>query len=156
MPSKCDAEEQILSLANDFIMYHAQKKTGNMLALFAKDGEIHFWGTGIDEEGTDINDLRSQFERDFNEVSKIKISSNETKVFTTEQSGVVIGNWNICYQLNGSHQSESLALRTTIYADNTSGNWEIRHVHWSVAYGTQPSGYSLPSKQKMNIEIVQS
>ncbi|MCL1077891.1 hypothetical protein D5R81_10475 [Parashewanella spongiae] len=155
MSNASDAEKKLLSLANDFIVHHAQKKTENMLALFARDGEIHFWGTGIDEEGSDINDLRSQFERDFNEVSKVEISPTDTKVFATEKSGVVIGNWNICYQLNGSHETEILALRTTIYADVTSGSWRIRHAHWSVAYGAQPTGRSFSSKQELNIQLEQ-
>ncbi|MBM7073704.1 nuclear transport factor 2 family protein [Shewanella sp. 202IG2-18] len=147
------AEQELVELSNRFFEYHCQKKTDEIMALFSQDGDIHFWGTGIDEEGTGIDDLRMQFERDFKEVETLRITPETTRVFATPLSGIVTGNWITRYLLKGQTEYDELNLRATLYADVVDGEWRFRHAHWSIAYGSQPEGRSFPEHDEMTITI---
>ena len=105
------AEQELVNLANQFFEYHCQKDTDGILSLFSQDADIHFWGTGIDEEGTSLEDLKQQFDRDFQEVVELKITAVSTKVFTTPLSGIVTGNWITKYLLKGETEYDELNLR---------------------------------------------
>ncbi len=150
------AEQQLVDLSNRFFELHCQKKSDALMELFSQDGDIHFWGTGVDEEGTGIDHLKLQFERDFNEVQTLKITPQSTRVFATPLSGIVTGNWITKYKLIGEDSYDELSLRATLYADVVDGVWRFRHAHWSIAYGSQPEGKSFPEHQEMTISVEQN
>ncbi|MGB0894829.1 MAG: nuclear transport factor 2 family protein [Parashewanella sp.] len=128
-------KEKLQQLAHDFMESHALKQVDNIMNLFVADGNIHYWGASVGEEGFSREALQTFFERDFAEAENITFSIDDLTVFDTEFSGVIIGNWQINYQLKGEVDTQNITLRTTLYAELINECWKIRHAHWSVAYG---------------------
>ncbi len=115
------------------------------MSLFHKEKSVHFWGTGKDEEGFSLPDLKTQLERDYSEVSDIKLTMKEHRILATEHSGVLVANWQVLFRMNNSDTLHDLTVRTTLYGEQSTNRWLLRHAHWSLAYGEQPEGHSFPT-----------
>ncbi|MRI32774.1 hypothetical protein EOPP23_07230 [Endozoicomonas sp. OPT23] len=134
----------LVDLAKNFAAHHSSQNSEAALRLFTHDQKIHYWGTGSDEEGFSISDLKSQLARDHSEVDQLQLSMNKPQLMTTESSGVLIAMWLARYQRQGSKQWHEMPLRGTLYGEQIDGQWLLRHGHWSVAFSEQPEGRSFP------------
>ena len=119
----------------------------NRIGALFSDNEVHCIGTGIDEVLTNRDSLLYALQRDFSELSAVKI--NQEGELTALQIGkAACLRWDLSveYSLKDSPDKVALMppLRFSMVLEQQQGQWKAVQAHISAPLTTQDSGRSFP------------
>ena len=123
-----------------YIQHYMDKNIEGLLDLFCATGDIHVWGTGIDEDINSLIDYTHCLMRDFNEADTLIKLGKTLHTFCHQSTASISCYWYVEYRPAQSTKEWCALppLRSTLYLEQEGEVWKIRHAHWSFPFTEQP------------------
>ncbi len=134
------AVTEILETLDQYSATYAEHDLDGILALFAPDPDIVVIGTGADEKRIGIEEVRQQFERNFNETEASSITWGWQHVSIVDGMAWVAADAVIAVRVAG--KDTRFPIRMTIILEQRHGFWLWVHRHASVPAAGQTMGRS--------------
>ncbi|WP_062270653.1 nuclear transport factor 2 family protein [Endozoicomonas arenosclerae] len=139
-----DDRKDLETMMKGYVSAYEQGDVKAVSQFYVQDANIDIWGTAKDEHATNLNEVKVALMRDFKE-AKTRITTENIRVLTHGEAGVILSDWEVEYQHNGSEKWQKIPMvRSTLYAEKRNGDWKIRHAHWSEPQVYHPEGRSFP------------
>ncbi|MGI9279099.1 MAG: nuclear transport factor 2 family protein [Endozoicomonas sp.] len=143
-----DDNKDLEVMMKDFVKAYDQGDVKAVAQFYVQDDGIDVWGTAKDEHATNLSEVKEALMRDFKE-AKTRITTHNNRTFTRGEAGVILSEWAVEYQHQGSSEWKQIPqVRTTLYVEKRDGVWKIRHAHWSDPQVYHPDGRSFPIDKK--------
>lgn len=134
------AVTEILETLDRYSATYAHHDLDGILALFAPDPDIVLLGTGADEKRIGFDEVRQQFERNFNETEASTITWGWRHVSVVGNMAWVAADAAIAVRVAG--KDVHFPIRMTIVLEHRDGTWLWVHRHASVPATSQAMGKS--------------
>ncbi len=134
------AVAEILETLDRYSATYARHDLDGILELFAPDPDIVLLGTGADEKRIGFDQIRQQFERNFNETEASTITWDWRHVAVVGSMAWVAADAVIAARVAGKDMQ--FPIRMTIVLERRDGAWLWVHRHASVPAAGQAMGKS--------------
>ena len=141
-----DSLQPFQQYLQDYCEAYESLDSSRIGTLFSDD-EVHCIGTGVDEVLTNRDSLLYALQRDFSELSAVKLIQ-EGEITALQIGEAVCLRWDLSveYSLKASPGKVALMppLRFSMVLEQQQGRWKTVQAHASAPLPTQDSGRSFP------------
>jgi hypothetical protein len=142
---KADAQTTaaVLAVLNSLNEAYKQRNLEHLLALFAPDSDMVFYGTGADEKRLGLTELKTQAERDWSQSESFFFEWGWSSVSAAGSVAWVA--MDAIGHVKMAGQEINLPLRVTAVLEHRGAEWLFVQVHGSLAAPEQAEGESFPT-----------
>jgi ketosteroid isomerase-like protein len=133
-------EAAVLAALKKWLETYASRDLEALMGLFKPDPKTIVIGTGADEKRVGLNEIRSQFERDYDQCEAISTELGWYSISTSDSVAWIAGE--ITFKVKASGQEIGLPTRITTVLELQAGQWLIALWHVSVPSAGQTDGES--------------
>ena len=130
MKADTKTEAEVMAVLNRFISAYHHKDLAGMLALFAPDRDVVFYGNGEDEKSIGIEGIREQAEHDWSQSAAISLKIKWSSVSLAGPVAWLAADIEIYAGVGGMEMS--LPARLTAVLEKRAGGWLFMQWHTSL------------------------
>lgn len=135
-------QKAICNLLEEYSQAYHDKDIERILKLFVDSEELVVIGTGDDEWVNGINELKSGFERDFDQADSINVKFRDISISSSGNVAWISGHMNMEATVGG--QDIYLPGRLTAVVLNKNEKWLFANLHYSLPCDLQEEGKAWP------------
>lgn len=135
-------QKAICNLLEEYSQAYHDKDIERILKLFVDSEELVVIGTGDDEWVNGINELKSGFERDFDQADSINVKFRDISISSSGNVAWISGHMNMDATVGG--QDIYLPGRLTAVVLNKNEKWLFANLHYSLPCDLQEEGKAWP------------
>ena len=144
MKADAKTEAAVMSTLRKLFEGYESRDMDSLLSGFAPDPDLVLIGTGADEKGLGLNEVRSHLERSWAQSEAASIELGWSRVSAAGSVAWVAGDAIIHARVNG--QEISFPVRFTAVLEERKGEWLLMQLHDSMPSSEQAEGESFPRK----------
>jgi len=139
-------KKSIFATLEVYAKAYCQKDISSLMSVFANSDNISVIGTGGDELCIGREEIRSLFQRNFNEATAQKFEWNWYDIIISGDHAVVAATLTIHIEHRG--KQVKVPLRWTIVLKNNNEQWLWIHRNASIADSKQNAGNAYPETEE--------
>jgi len=144
MKADPETEAAVLAFLDRFADSYARRDADRLLELYARDPDLVFIGTGIDETAIGPEEMADGLREDFSELEAVSIEQKWlSPVSAAGPVAWVAGEWVVGWKAEG-REGRAL-MRRTFVLERRSDKMLIVHSHASFPASDQPAGQHWPT-----------
>lgn len=136
-------ETAILAVLHGFAAAYQGRDIDGMMAHFAPDPTLVFFGTGADEKRVGVDEIRAQIQRDFDQSERISITWGWYAITIAGRLAWVAAEAVVNAHVEG--HDLSVPLRATFVCEERKRKWLVVQGHLSAPIPSQEAGHSFPT-----------
>lgn len=143
MRADAKTEAEIKAVLTELTDAYKREDMEALMACFAPDPDIVFYGTGADEKRIGSEGVRIQARRDWDQTESISLAFDDVSI---SAAGPVA--WAAIdggFEIRAGGQQFTLPARATMVLERRNGRWLILQGHFSAPAAGQAEGESIPS-----------
>jgi len=137
------SETQIKTTLDHFVKAYEKKDIEGLMSLFSKKPGVVFIGTGSDEKCLGLDRIKIQFERDFMQSEKMRVSKKWETFSVAGEMAWLAAEVDFGTKIKG--KSQEFLTRLTAVLENHDEEWRFVHMHISLPPTQQKAGESFPA-----------
>ena len=135
-------EEEIMKVMAKIFEAYENKDLDAVSSFFAPDPDVVLIGTGIDEKGIGMEQIRAMIKRDFDQADTISVEIHWKSISAAESFAWLSSD--LINKVTVGDKELTLSGRLTALFENREDKWLIRQWHYSMPFSAQPEGQSFP------------
>ena len=144
MKADLKTESEVMSEVKQFFKEFAAKDLDAVMASFAPDPDVVVIGTGADERGIGLNEVRAIFERAFSQFDEASFDFGWHSVSVVGPLALLATDVALIVIANGREVSQH--IRLTCVLEKRGDRWLVLQSHDSVPDREQAEGEAFPSR----------
>lgn len=136
MKADTKTETEVIAVLNKFISAYHDKDLPSILALFATDSDVIFYGNGEDEKSIGIEGIREQAEHDWAHDASINLEVRWSSVSAVGSVAWLAADIEIHALVNGLEMV--MPARLTAVLEKRAGKWLFMQWHSSLPTVEEP------------------
>jgi len=144
MKADAKTEAEVMVVVNRMFEAFSNRDPDSLPVLFVPDPDMVFLGTGADEKGIGIEELRAEWERAFAQSEAATVEIQWHSVSAAGKVAWVTLDANVGAETGG--REISFPVRGTVVLEQRGDKWLIAQSHMSAPAAAQKEGQSWPSE----------
>ena len=132
-----------MSVLNGLAKSYGERDIDRVMALFAPDADVVWYGSGPDEKRIGTAEIRAQIERDWAQSDAASITYGHTSISSAGPVAWVAAD--LTFNVKVAGQEFDIDGRLTNVLEKREGEWLMVQGHFSVPSTAQDEGESFPS-----------
>jgi ketosteroid isomerase-like protein len=142
MRADAKTESEIKAVLNKLTDAYKRADMEALMACFAPDPDIVFYGTGADEKRIGPNGVRMQAQRDWAQTDSISMVFDD--VMISAAGPVAWAAIDGGFEIGVGGQEFTMPARVTMVLEKRNGSWLVVQGHFSAPAAGQEEGESIP------------
>ena len=142
MKADAKTEAAVKALLTKLTESYKKKDMEALMACFAPDPDVVFYGTGADEKRIGLDGVRMQAQRDWNQTDSISMVFDDVSI--SAAGSVAWAAIDGAFEIGVGGQVFAMPARVTMVLEKRNGSWLIVQGHFSAPAAGQAEGESIP------------
>jgi ketosteroid isomerase-like protein len=142
MKADAKTEAEVKAVLTKMTDSYKRKDMEALMACFAPDPDIVFYGTGADEKRIGPDGVRMQAQRDWDQTDSISMVFDDVSI--SSAGPVAWAAIDGAFEIGAGGQEFAMPARVTMVLEERNGSWLIMQGHFSAPAAGQGQGESIP------------